>query len=241
MTVAVMMIAVAPAFAGGKATQMWKCELHDDATEDQVMKGAQKWLAAARTMKGGKNLEAYVFFPVAVNFTDDSDLIFVVVAPTFEEWGEFWDGYKGSPAAKVDKANEEFVIAPDSGLWESLRVGEPSKSGHAQYAGKATQMWKCEIDDDATEDQVVKGAQKWLAAARTMEGGKNLNAYVHFPVAVNAMGEHDAVFVVTAPTFKEWGKFWDGYEGSPAAKVDKANEEFVVCPDSGLWESIKVE
>ena len=31
MLVAVMMIAVAPAFAGGKATQMWRCELDDDA------------------------------------------------------------------------------------------------------------------------------------------------------------------------------------------------------------------
>jgi len=77
MLVAVMMIAVAPAFAGGRATQMWRCELHDDATEEQVAKAAQKWLAAAKTMKGGKNLEASVYFPVAVNNTGQSDIIFV--------------------------------------------------------------------------------------------------------------------------------------------------------------------
>jgi hypothetical protein len=123
MAVAVIMIAVAPAFAGGKATQMWKGELHDDATEDQVMKGAQKWLASARTMKGGKNLDAYVHFPVAVNAMGEHDAVFVVTAPTFKEWGKFWDGYKGSPAAKIDKANDEFVIAPDSGLWECVKVG----------------------------------------------------------------------------------------------------------------------
>ena len=122
MLVAVMMIAVSPAFAGNKATQMWRCELDDDATEEQVMEGAQKWLAAAKTMKGGENLEAHVFFPVAVNATGETDLMFIVVAPTFKEWGEFWDGYSGSPAAKVDQANEEFVICPDSVVWESIKV-----------------------------------------------------------------------------------------------------------------------
>ena len=122
MLVAVMMIAVAPALAGGKATQMWRCELDDDATEDQVVEAAEKWLAAAKTMKGGANFEAYVYFPVAVNNNGESDLIFMVVAPNFKEWGEFWDGYDGSPAAKVDKANEEFAVCPDSAVWESIKV-----------------------------------------------------------------------------------------------------------------------
>ncbi|MGB3564951.1 MAG: hypothetical protein WBH75_03860 [Thermoanaerobaculia bacterium] len=109
------------------------------------------------------------------------------------------------------------------------------------FSAEATQMWTCELDDDATEAQVIKGAQDWLAAAKTMKGGENLEAYVFFPVAVNATGETDAMFIVVAPTFKEWGEFWDGYSGSPAAKVDKANEEFAVCPDSVVWESIKVK
>jgi hypothetical protein len=122
MTVAVMAIAVSPAFAGGKATQMWRCELQDDATEDQVVAAAEKWLATAKTMKGGENFEAYVYFPVAVNANGESDLIFVVVAPSFSEWGEFWDGYKDSAAAKLDQENQEFVDPTDSGLWESIKV-----------------------------------------------------------------------------------------------------------------------
>ena len=122
MTVAVMMIAVAPALAGGKATQMWRCELHDDTTEEQVKEAAQKWLAAAKTMKGGKNLEAYVFFPVAVSNMGESDIIFVISAPTFAEWGAFWDGYKNSPAAKLDIANKDAIVPTDSGLWESIKV-----------------------------------------------------------------------------------------------------------------------
>jgi len=241
MFVAVMVMAVAPAFAGGKATQMWKCELDDDATEEQVVEAAQEWLAAAKTMKGGKNLEAYVYFPVAVNNNGESDLIFVVVAPTFKEWGEFWDGYKGSPAAKLDKAHQDFIVAPDSGLWESIKVEAMPKTVAAASAGKATQMWRCELDDDATEDQVKEAGEKWLAAAKTMSGGKNLEAYVYFPVAVNDSGQSDMIFVVRAPTFKEWGEFWDGYKDSPAAKLDKANRDFIVATDSGLWESIKVK
>jgi hypothetical protein len=46
---------------------------------------------------------------------------------------------------------------------------------------------------------------------------------------------------VVAPSFKEWGRFWDNYLGSPAAGVDKRNREKVVCPNSVLWESIKVK
>jgi uncharacterized protein YaaQ len=241
MTVAVMMIAAAPAFAGGKATQMWRCELDDDASEEQVVEAAEKWLAAAKTMKGGANLEAYVYFPVAVNNNGESDLIFVVVAPSFKEWGEFWDGYKDSPAAKLDKKNRDFVVPTDSAVWESVKVKSPSGAVATASPGKATQMWRCELHDDATEEQVKEAAAKWLAAAKTMSGGKNFEAYVNFPVAVNDSGQSDMIFVVRAPTFEEWGEFWDGYADSPAAKLDKENREIVVPTDSGLWESIKVE
>ena len=111
-------------------------------------------------------------------------------------------------------------------------------SGTAQ--ADATQMWRCEMDDDATEEDVKEGARNWLKAARGMEGGERLKAYVHFPVAVNAMGQTDVVFVVVAPSFQEWGKFWDGYAGSPADQADIQNQK-VICPDSALWESIEVK
>ncbi|MBW1687246.1 MAG: hypothetical protein JRS35_19535 [Deltaproteobacteria bacterium] len=109
------------------------------------------------------------------------------------------------------------------------------------YSAEATQMWKCEMDDDASEADVVAGAAEWLKAAKTMEGGANLQASVYFPVAVNAIGEVDAFFIVVAPTFAEWGKFWDNYTGSPAEAVDIKNRDDVVCPDSALWESVKIK
>ena len=108
------------------------------------------------------------------------------------------------------------------------------------YAGEATQMWRCELDDDITEEEVIANAQEWLKAAKTMKGGERLKAYVYFPVAVNATGQMDVMFIITAPTFEEWGKFWDNYAGSPADEVDKRNEK-VVCPDSVLWESIRIK
>ena len=103
------------------------------------------------------------------------------------------------------------------------------------------QKWTCELDDDTTEEQVKEAAQKWLAAAKTMKGGKNLEAFVFFPVAVSNMGQSDIIFAISAPTFAEWGAFWDGYKNSPAAKLDIANKDAIVPTDSGLWESIKVE
>jgi hypothetical protein len=235
---AAMMIAITPAFAGGKATQMWRCELADGATEKQVVKAAQKWLATAKKMKGGENLEAYVYFPVAVNNSGDSDMLFVARAPNFKEWGEFWDGYADSPAAKLDKENRDMIVPTDSGLWESIKTKSPTAP---KSAGKATQIWRCEMDDDATEKQVVAASEKWLAAAKTMDGGKNLEAYVYFPVAVNDSGASDLFFVISAPSFKEWGAFWDGYADSAAAKLDKENRGMIVPTDSALWESIKVE
>jgi hypothetical protein len=108
------------------------------------------------------------------------------------------------------------------------------------YAGEATQMWRCELDDNISEEEVIAGAREWLKAARTMKGGERLKAYVYFPVAVNATGQMDAMFIITAPTFEEWGKFWDNYAGSPADEVDKRNEK-VVCPNSVLWESIEIK
>ena len=121
MLVAVLLIGAAPAYSGD-AVQMWRCEMEDDATEAAVEAGAQKWLKAAKKLNGGENLEAYVYFPVAVNATGEMDMMFIVVAPTFEEWGKFWDAYGGSEAAEIENQNNALVVCPDSVVWESIKV-----------------------------------------------------------------------------------------------------------------------
>ncbi|MEA1888340.1 MAG: hypothetical protein U9N50_00980 [Pseudomonadota bacterium] len=115
-----------------------------------------------------------------------------------------------------------------------LAVAAPS------YAGSAMQMWKCEMDDDATEQGIKEYASKWLAAAKKLNGGEGLQAYVNFPVAVNDMGETDLTFVVIAPNFEAWGKFWDAYGDSELAVMDDKNDD-VICPDSAVWESFPVK
>jgi len=109
------------------------------------------------------------------------------------------------------------------------------------YAAEAMQMWKCELEDDTSEEEVITMAREWVKAAKTMAGGKGLEANVYFPVAVNVTGEIDVLFVVHAPSFVEWGKFWDNYSGSPANEVEERNRKKIVCPDSALWESVKIK
>ena len=113
-------------------------------------------------------------------------------------------------------------------------VASPARSA------EATQMWKCEMGDDTTEEEVEEAAKKWLKVAKTMNGGDQLEAYVYFPVAVNVVGNTDFMFIVIASSFEEWGKFWDEYQISDAADADQANTD-VDCPDSALWQSIKVK
>ena len=232
----------------GKAMQIWRCELDDEATEEQVLQGAQEWLTAARTVKGGENLELYVKFPVVVNATGQIDLLLVLVAPTFKEWGRFWDAYGDSEAAKQEVTAQEYIVTPDSTMWESFKVSAAGETqpvdktaGPAFGEGRAVQWWRCELIGDATEEQVLEHAQKWLAAVRTVKGGKNLQLYVNFPVVVNATAQFDLLLMLVAPNFEEWGEFWDNYGDSEAGDVEEASEKILVAPDSVLWEAFRVK
>ena len=121
MLALVMMVVAAPAFSG-EAVQMWKCEMDDAVSEDQAEEHAAKWLAAAKKLPGGENLKAYVYFPVAVNMTGETDLMYIVVAPSFEEWGKFWDAYDDSDAADIEEDAQEMIVCPDSAVWESIII-----------------------------------------------------------------------------------------------------------------------
>ena len=108
------------------------------------------------------------------------------------------------------------------------------------YSGEAWQSFTCQVLDETTEDQVLEAAAKWLKAARSMKGGENLKVAVAFPVAAQ-MGETDFRMLLTAPSIQEWGTFWDGYGGSPAAKVDDEYKDMLDCPDSRLFEVVEIK
>ena len=78
MLISVMLIVAVPANAV-RVSQVFSCEQDDDATEEEINAGAAKWLKAAKTMKGGENMEAWVYYPVAVSDMGESDLLFIVV------------------------------------------------------------------------------------------------------------------------------------------------------------------
>jgi hypothetical protein len=108
------------------------------------------------------------------------------------------------------------------------------------YSGSIVQIFHCEQDADATEEQLEAVASEWLKAARGMKGGEQLQLYLRYPVVAD-MGEYDFAFVIQAPSLEVWGKFHDSYPGSEASKVDDKFHELADCPDSALWEGIKVE
>jgi len=118
-----------------------------------------------------------------------------------------------------------------------LIFAAPAYSGDMQ----AIQIFNCEFNDDATAEQVLSMASTWLKAANGMAGGKNLKAIIRFPVAEGGDGEGDFRFVITTPTFAEWGAFTDAYEGSAAAKVDEEFGDLADCTSSTMWEGLKIE
>ena len=89
--IALLLIVAAPAFSspGMQAIQIFVCEFNDDATDDQVIAMASAWLKAANTMPGGKNMDAYIRFPIAEGPQGEGDFRFVIATPS-----TMWEGLK---------------------------------------------------------------------------------------------------------------------------------------------------
>jgi len=100
---------------------------------------------------------------------------------------------------------------------------------------EAIQIFNCQYEGDATEDDINAMGGKWLAAAKTLKGGKNLRIYIRYPVAAS-VDDIDFKFVLTTPDFAEWGAFTDAYEMSILEEIDDELEKIAVCEDASLWE-----
>lgn len=109
------------------------------------------------------------------------------------------------------------------------------------HAIEAWQAFDCVLEGEESEKDAIAAAKKWLKAARSMEGGEEMRASVHFPVAAGGAGDSDFKFIVIAPSFKAWGTFWDGYEGSPAHQIDLETDEITTCTRSRLFEVVVIE
>ena len=108
------------------------------------------------------------------------------------------------------------------------------------YSAEVVQIYNCEQDEDATDEQIKAVAAEWLKAAKKMKGGERLEVYIRHPI-VGQMGENDFTFVLRAPSLEEWAVFTNGYEGSALEIIDDKLDEFCDCPGSTLWEIEKLE
>jgi hypothetical protein len=109
---------------------------------------------------------------------------------------------------------------------------------------QAIQIFVCEYSEDnenANADTLFAMASTWLKAAKTMPGGKGMKAFIRFPITEGAQGEGDFRFVISTPTFAEWGAFTDAYEGSAASKVDDEFDNLADCGNSTMWEGQFIE
>jgi hypothetical protein len=127
LAVALLMVAAAarPAVAQtpNQVIHVWQCEMVEGTTETQVEGIAADWLKALRQMPGGANIKVQVIWPVAVDATEDVDFQFMIISPSFTDWGKLWDAYKDdSPAAKSDDLNQGKVVCPDSAIWELVTI-----------------------------------------------------------------------------------------------------------------------
>ena len=103
-------------------------------------------------------------------------------------------------------------------------------------AGSPVHMWKCQINDDMTEEALVEYSQDWQKAAAKVDGGKKMKSQIYFPVAAGADGTGtDLIFISSWPDFAAYGKFWDAYPESDAAEMEGGA---MSCHGSSLWEAM---
>jgi hypothetical protein len=115
-----------------------------------------------------------------------------------------------------------------------LIIAAPAYSNSTQVL----QIFRCEFNDEkTTEGEVLELAATWLKAAKQMKGGENMKLVIRFPIAVGTGGVGDFTWVISTPTFAEWGEFTDAYDGSEVSKVDdQLFGNLADCGQSSIWE-----
>jgi hypothetical protein len=119
MIISMLLVVASPAYSD--AIQIFNCEYEGDANEDDVYAMTKKWIAAAKSTKGGEDLKLYIRFPVAAA-VDDIDFKFVVVTPDFAEWGAFTDAYELSKLEEIDDELFKIADCDDASLWEGAEL-----------------------------------------------------------------------------------------------------------------------
>jgi hypothetical protein len=121
LLIAIFLACTGPAMAN-QFGHSWSCELVAGKTVEDVRAVSLAWLNAAKSMKGGDQLELYINLPIVVEESANR-FDFVLLAPSLEAWGAFYDGYsESSPVGKADVDFAGVAACSGSTLWESIRI-----------------------------------------------------------------------------------------------------------------------
>ena len=123
-------------------------------------------------------------------------------------------------------------------VWLALAVAAFSAPA---AANDFDHVWSCELNSGKTLDDARAAARTWLAAAKSMKNGEQLQVSIRYPIIVNE-SENRFDFVVRAPSLAVWGAFYDTYDvGTPVADADLKFADVASCSGSTMWESIVVQ
>ena len=118
---ALLIFSIATSAAADNIVHIWNCNLNDGKNGDDVVVASAAWLKAAKSMKGGKDLEVFVEFPIAAR-AGDGGFSFVLIVADAKTWGVFNNDYADSPVAKADEAWAEVAACSESSLWQSVKI-----------------------------------------------------------------------------------------------------------------------
>ena len=119
--IAILLMGFTTIIQASNVLQIWTCATHEGKTWADIEAVSAAWLKAARSMKGGDQLDVYLDVPIAASEGGGS-FDFVLIAPSFATWGVFTDGYEGSPAQKADEDFAKVSSCSGSSIWLSTKV-----------------------------------------------------------------------------------------------------------------------
>ena len=111
------------------------------------------------------------------------------------------------------------------------------------YADSVLQIWSCKLNDEKTEDDLMKASSAWLKIAKGMDGGADINAYIDYAIFSNTPNSEAGSFsfVLMTPDLKSWAALYNDYPDSPLGKAEEAWGEVATCSDSSLVSSVQIE
>jgi len=121
LAISMFLFFAAPAWSGGSAVHIYHCMQEEQGSDEELEAIVAEWLAAAKKVKGGENMEMFVYFPVAVD-QGDNDFNLMLITPTFAEMGAFIDAYAGSPLEEIDDRFDKLASCANSSMWEGVAI-----------------------------------------------------------------------------------------------------------------------